>query len=351
MKHLKWLIVGMLFLVMLSPSQVNAIGFTDVPSSHWAHGSITKLSNANIIKGYDNGTYLPERKVTRAQAAKILSSALKLPLESNFQMTFQDVPPTHWAYKEIRSLTEKGVFSNTTQFNPNAPLTRAQMAKILSISYKLILDNNHEVAFNDIPNSNWEHPYVIVLAELDITTGVTPHLFKPLYHVTRGQMATFVDRAMIFNQKRNEGVIKYNASTKSYVDTTVSADSELAKETARLVNLERAKANLQPLAMDAPLAKIAVIKAQDMVKNDYFAHTSPTYGDPWDMATQFGYSYRYFGENIAFGHTTAANVVKGWMNSPGHKANILNPNYTNIGAGIEKNSDGRIYWVHMFSSK
>jgi len=88
-----------------------------------------------------------------------------------------------------------------------------------------------------------------------------------------------------------------------------------------------------------------------MVKNNYFDHNSPTYGSPFEMAKKFGYSYRSFGENIAYGYTSPESVVKGWMDSSGHKANILNNGYTNIGVGTAKDAQGRIYWVHMFSSK
>lgn len=351
MKHLKWLIVAVLSLVMLLPQQTLAAGFKDVASNHWAHPSITKLSNLKIVNGYSDNTYKPEQQVTRAQAAKILAHAIKAPLNTKYKPAYQDVPATHWAYQEIAALTEKGIFSNTTKFNPNNYLTRAEMSKILTKGYRIIVDNNHEVSFKDVSSREWSHPFITTLAEVQISRGYSPLYYKPAMEVTRAQMAVFLDRAIAFDQKRNSGVIKYDATNKTYTDSSVSVVSETAKETARLVNLERAKAGLPTLTIDSQLSKIATTKADDMNKNDYFAHTSPTYGDPWDMAKHFGYTYRSFGENIAYGQKTPAEVVNAWMNSPGHKANILNKSYTNIGAGISKNSQGRIYWVHMFSSK
>ena len=351
MKHLKWLIVATLFLIMFLPQQTLAAGFKDVPTSHWAYQSITKLTNANIINGYSDNTYKPETHVTRAQAAKILAYAIQTPLTTSFKPSYTDVPTSHWAYREIAALTEKGIFSNATKFNPNSYLTRAEMSKILTKGYRIIVDNNHEVSFKDVSPAGWDHPYVTTLAEVEISTGYSPLYYKPAMQVTRAQMAVFLDRAITFDQKRNSGVIKYDAVNKTYTDSSISIVNETAKQTARLVNLERAKIGLPSLAVDGQLSKIATIKAEDMNKNDYFAHKSPTYGEPWDMAEHFGYSYRSFGENIAYGQQTPEEVVKAWMNSPGHKANILSKSYTNIGAGIAKNSQGRIYWVHMFSSK
>jgi len=336
---------------MVTPQQTLAAGFKDVPTTHWAYQSITKLTNDNIIDGFSDNSYKPETQVTRAQAAKIVAHAIKTPLTTNFKPSFKDVPTSHWAYKEIAALTEKGIFSNVTKFNPNNPLTRAEMSKILTKSFRIIVDNNHELSFKDVSPNGWDHPFIITIAEVGISTGYSPIHYKPAMEVTRAQMAVFLDRAILFDQKRNTGVIKYDAVNKTYMDSSVTAVNETAKQTARLVNLERAKVGLPSLVVDAPLSKIATIKAEDMNKNEYFAHKSPTYGDPWDMAEHFGYPYRSFGENIAFGQQTPEEVVKAWMNSPGHKANILNKSYTNIGAGITKNSQGRIYWVHMFSSK
>ena len=85
-----------------------------------------------------------------------------------------------------------------------------------------------------------------------------------------------------------------------------------------------------------------------MNNNHYFSHTSPTYGSPFDMMRDFGVSYKSAGENIAMGQTTAEQVVDAWMNSEGHRKNILNANYTHIGVGFSK---GGNYWSQMFIQK
>ncbi|WP_446897350.1 CAP domain-containing protein [Clostridium sp. LBM24168] len=121
-----------------------------------------------------------------------------------------------------------------------------------------------------------------------------------------------------------------------------------ANEVIRLVNAERSKNGLAPLKANAELSKVASVKAQDMIDKNYFSHTSPTYGSPFDMMKKFGISYTAAGENIAYGQKTPAEVMNAWMNSSGHRANILNSNFTEIGVGVAKDKNGTPYWVQMF---
>lgn len=117
------------------------------------------------------------------------------------------------------------------------------------------------------------------------------------------------------------------------------------KEVIRLVNVVRAQNGLKPLKENWELSRVARYKSQDMADNKYFSHTSPTYGSPFQMMRDFGLSYRSAGENIAYGQRTPQEVVNAWMNSSGHRANILNSSYTQIGVGYV--ADGR-YWTQMF---
>ena len=117
------------------------------------------------------------------------------------------------------------------------------------------------------------------------------------------------------------------------------------QEVVRLVNAERAKHGLAALTEDWELSRVARYKSQDMHDNRYFAHNSPTYGTPFRMLRAFGLSYRTAGENIAMGYAAPAAVVAGWMNSEGHRANILSSAYTKIGVGYV--ADGH-YWTQQF---
>jgi len=132
------------------------------------------------------------------------------------------------------------------------------------------------------------------------------------------------------------------------IPTSDSHTLAYEKEVVRLVNIERRANGLADLTHDWQLSRVARYKSQDMKDNGYFSHTSPTYGSPFQMMKSFGISYRSAGENIARGQATPETVVKGWMNSPGHRANILNSSFTHIGVGYV--SDGK-YWTQMFIGK
>ncbi|PZX07574.1 putative YkwD family protein [Psychrobacillus insolitus] len=127
----------------------------------------------------------------------------------------------------------------------------------------------------------------------------------------------------------------------------VQVSSEM-QAVVNLTNNERAKAGLKALQIDTKLTQSAQAKSQDMKDKNYFSHTSPTYGSPFDQMKSFGVSYKSAAENIAMGQRTAAEVVDGWMNSAGHKANIMNASYTHIGVGL---SDSGYYWTQQFISK
>lgn len=125
-------------------------------------------------------------------------------------------------------------------------------------------------------------------------------------------------------------------------DPTVTAYEQ---EVIRLVNAIRAEHGLNPLTYDWELSRVARYKSQDMKDNRYFSHTSPVYGSPFRMIKNFGLTYRTAGENIARGYATPQAVVSGWMNSSGHRANILNASFTRIGVGYVAAGH---YWTQMF---
>lgn len=116
-------------------------------------------------------------------------------------------------------------------------------------------------------------------------------------------------------------------------------------EVIRLVNEIRVKNGLNTLEADWELSRVARYKSQDMKDNNYFSHTSPVYGSPFTMIKNFGISYKRAAENIAKGQTTPQAVVNAWMNSSGHRANILNTSYKKIGVGYVASGN---YWTQMF---
>ena len=142
-----------------------------------------------------------------------------------------------------------------------------------------------------------------------------------------------------------------NDNTSNDNQNTSGSFLSFQEEVVRLVNVERTKRGLSELSFNTQLSNVATLKSQDMINKNYFSHTSPTYGSPFDMMKQFNISYKTAGENIAKGQKTPEEVVNAWMNSQGHRENILSTNFTDIGVGVAKSSDGTLYWTQMFIGK
>ncbi|SDL32223.1 uncharacterized protein, YkwD family [Paenibacillus sp. OK060] len=148
-----------------------------------------------------------------------------------------------------------------------------------------------------------------------------------------------VNQAPAGNPENKEPTGQVQEGKKNTTDKT-----DFEQQVLDLVNQERAKTGLSSLSRNEELSNVAMVKAQDMYNNSYFDHNSPTHGSPFDMMKEFGITYNTAGENIAKGQTTPTQVMKEWMNSPGHKANILNNSYTHIGIAYYNNT-----WVQEFT--
>lgn len=133
-------------------------------------------------------------------------------------------------------------------------------------------------------------------------------------------------------------------------NSATSAEQSLAQQVLALVNQERANASLSPLSWSAECAQVAYDHSWDMDYRDFFSHTNPDGADPFDRMAAASIGYSAAGENIAAGQSTPAAVMTAWMNSAGHRANILNPNYTEMGVGVRDGSTGQygIYWTQLF---
>ena len=132
------------------------------------------------------------------------------------------------------------------------------------------------------------------------------------------------------------------------IPTADSTVQSYEKEVVRLVNEIRVQNGLKELSHNWELSRVARYKSQDMKDNRYFSPTSPVYGSPGQMIKHFGITYRSAGENIAKGQASPRAVVNAWMNSSGHRANILNASFTQIGVGYVASGN---YWTQMFIGK
>ena len=152
---------------------------------------------------------------------------------------------------------------------------------------------------------------------------------------------------LIYPTQNNTGTQDSTTPSQTENINGLTADEQ---EIFNLVNAQRTAAGLVALSIDTEVQKVARDKAQDMVDNNYFSHTSPTYGSPFDMMKNYEIKYNAAGENIA-GNSSNSGAVNAWMNSEGHKANILSNNYNYTGIGVVSSPKyGKIY-VQMFIGK
>jgi len=176
--------------------------------------------------------------------------------------------------------------------------------------------------------------WYVVQVEGDYVGAVHKNYIKPIYPNSSNTGST--------NNTGSTG----GASGNNQI-TTLSADEQ---EIFNLINQQRINNGLKALTIDYEVQRVAKIKAQEMVDRNYFSHTSPTYGSPFDMLNSFKVSYSTAGENLA-GNSNNSAAVTAWMNSSGHKANILNSSFTHTGIGVVNSSKyGKVY-VQMFIGK
>lgn len=179
--------------------------------------------------------------------------------------------------------------------------------------------------------------WYIVQVEGDFVGAVSQKYVKPIYPTGSGKSS---------GTSTNTG----SGSSSGTSQTTTSSLTADELETFNLINQQRANNGLSALKVDNELQRVARIKAQDMVNNNYFDHNSPTYGTPFNMMKNFGITYKSAGENIA-GNSSNSGAVTAWMNSPGHRANILNSNYNYTGLAVVSSPRyGKVY-VQMFIGK
>ena len=336
MRSIKLVILTLLIFILFTTQVTANSSFKDISSSDWTYPAIAQLVNDQVIQGYGDGTFRPNAHVTRAQSAVFIGRALDINLSNVKNPGFSDVTSNTFGYAYIAKLTELGIFSKAERFNPEQTLTRAQMAKILAIGFEL--SGEGPIPFKDVSPSSFAYSYIAQLVNEGITTGTSATTFSPNASVTRQQLVLFIYRAHYPNKP---------------VTPPVQQDdfAEKASELLSRVNAARAEAGLPALNYDKAVENVAMIKAKDMRDNSYFAHESPTYGSPFDMLNQFGIQWSAGGENIAAGQRTVSSVHTDWMNSPGHRANILKREFTHVGFGYVEGGSYDTYWVQMFIRK
>lgn len=170
--------------------------YLDIPKTYWAYDAITSLSKAGIISGTENGKFEPNKIVTRAEVAKMISVSLSLkPVEAKTP-TYKDVPANHWAYTYIETLVEKDWFTRADgdSFKPNEAITRAEVAAIVTKAFDL--KRNGTVEFTDVAADYWAAESIQAVATNGITAGFEDKKFLPAKEITRAEFTSLLYNAL-----------------------------------------------------------------------------------------------------------------------------------------------------------
>ncbi|MCI8478875.1 MAG: hypothetical protein HFE97_11200 [Oscillospiraceae bacterium] len=349
------LLVLCLLTGQLPAAQAAGSAFSDVPENHWAYSYIDRANSASWVKGIGGGIYAPDRTLTAVEFLTMVTNAFFRPELETVQPSSSKWYAACWAVTQEKKL-HRGTFIQD-EADLSQEINRYTMAQVIinalyasgasipSGTVSGILD------VNKIP-VNFQAA-VFAAYQLNILTGKSGGDFAGEDTLTRAEAAAVLCRmadAMTGGQASpTPAPTATPTPTPTATPKPTTSSEELAAEVVRLVNIERAKEGLAPLGTYDSLTAAAQIRAPELIT--LFSHDRPDGSKCYTAMTQTGASKNAYtmGENIAAGNATAAATVEQWMNSPGHRANILNPNYTHIGVGYASSSSGyRHYWVQMF---
>lgn len=175
-------------------TQAEVTNFKDVKKTHQFYEAIMHLTANGVINGYEDGTYKPGQQISRAHAAKIIALALDLDTVNVKDPGFKDVKKNHPYYGHIAALVNAGIIKGyeDNTFKPTGNLTRAHIAQMIVLGYKLQEEKLSNLPFKDINEKQWFSDYIQTLFSNKITSGTTATTFSPNAFVTRGQVASFL---------------------------------------------------------------------------------------------------------------------------------------------------------------
>lgn len=403
--------IGILWLVLVlslglcTPTLAAGQAFSDVPVSHWSYVYVQRAYEDGVVNGVGGGRFAPEDTLTIAQFMTMMTRAFYAEDVAEVEDAIED--PGDWYLPGLAVALEYGLLTNTyvdpeTWYGYLSPCWRYEMAAIMYniiLSYGLddfILDGRTAAAiganipdFPEIP-SEYRVP-VAALVKAGVITGIdNAGTFAGESTVTRAQAATIYcrfaqlmedawgqpeqpdDSTQPDDSIQPDDVPQPEEPSQPTEPTQPEEPSQptepvqpsepvqpeqptqpvddlqaMREEMLAEINAQRAQAGLSPLTLNDTAGDAAQVRAEELVT--LFSHTRPNGESCFTALKEAGVSYRAAGENIAFGYPTVASVMEGWMNSEGHRANILNANFTQVGIGFVKSESGYgSHWVQLF---
>lgn len=372
---------------------VLAAGFTDVPPTYWAYDAIMRVTDDSQYPAAFNGTtsttFSPEGNITRAQLIAVLNRSMNNEYWANLEgdIPYRDVPANAYYVKAMIWAKQEGILPSwlihQSNIQPNTPLTRAEfcvilrnydrwdtgrdlkdMTKMYTSVFSDMDDRTLGENAEDIRNAmlGWGyHIYVV--------NGTSNSTMSPNALVTRAQASSMLVRywdsplgkSQLYNSERRPDPSAEKPAETASPDAAEpqapapgtesgqpdnSAQDDFISEVVRLVNVERAKEGLASLKTSDSIMDAAQVRASELLQS--FSHDRPDGRTCFTALDEASVRYYTAGENIAAGQSTPETVVNSWMNSPGHRANILNAGFTTIGVGHVTGGGYGHYWVQMF---
>lgn len=367
-----------------------AARFSDVPASYWGYEGIEYVTDKGLFSGATATTFAPESSMSRSMLVQVLYSYAGKPAMSGSiaaDTAFTDIPKGAYYEDAVLWALEENILPMwfyldsrnqndwSQDFQPNKVVNRAEFCLMLYAFYENVLGLEYDMdeaglkqdylsgsqgAFQDMTlaqltqafqvlapySKNHDVEQEILFAMLGwaqpegIMTGTNANVMSPDLGVTRAQVATML---MQFHRSYGGFVQPEPEPEPEPEPDPGSGEEAFLTEVIRLVNVERAKEGLSALKTNDAITEAAQTRADELLQ--LFDHTRPDGRSCFTALGEAGVSYRAAGENIAMGYPTPEAVVNGWMNSPGHRANILNRSFTTIGVGYNSQ---RNCWVQMF---
>lgn len=326
MTEMKRLCALLLTFALLAGSAWAAGPFPDVPKRHWAAEYINRAQSQGWIHGLEDGTFAPGQNLTAAQFLTMVCNTffpdqlLTQPQGSNWYTAV-------WQLSQQLGLTEG---TGLSEKDLSSPVSRSDMAQIIyntldAAQVDLTKAAQQTAPFTDLDQiPTLYHPALNVAYQLNILNGKEEGAFQGQDPMTRAEAAAVLCRMA-------DALIRDQASKPTDVSAQILA----------LVNAERAKEGLAPLAQDEALTKAALVRAGELI--ELYSHDRPDGSTCYTVLREQGISYSSAGENIAYGFPDPESVVAAWMASPGHRANILDPSYTHMAAARCQSS-----WEQLF---
>ena len=348
-----------LALVLALAMSVTAFAFSDT-RGHWAEETIQAMTEKGYLSGYPDGTFGPNNTIRRAEFMRILTSMYGLTERSDAYILWTDVRSDAWYAPCMGAGLLLPLYPGHYIY-PEEPLTR------LDAAYAILM--THDIEFDyESTSAQSMGDYAGYAGDADVCAVISTALdrgimkgtgsgFAPYEYMTRAELCTLLSRL----NPEEADVEKLNGIIDSLIDdVAASAPAQVAPGTVEgyseeyeqalfeMVNTARTENGLPALSWSNALAGIARNHGADMIQRGYYDHVDPEGRGPDYRADAAGISYYLISENIAAGNVSPEVIFDGWMASPDHRYNILDPEVDQVGIGVVLGGEMGIYWVQCF---